>query len=426
MGQLQKIALSLFALSLVGCNGKNHPVVQKVRGMSVHEEKDTAPCCPTPEPVCAPKKTKARPCPPKPHMPPTLDAQLARLEQQIKEISQENQHCTKGGKNPSYLEFCKNKVLTMIDILYWKASEDGLTYAYKTTNNDFNFDYKAKRLHFKYEPGFRVGVGCFFEKGDQWDLIFNWTHLNSEANGITSTNNVTTSPLQIPWSSIILGEGASRATAHWNLHYNLFDLELGRNFFVSKSLAIRPFVGLRGAIIDQDYKVNYTGQFFIGNQFALAVEAPTTFKGDDDFWALGLRPGFDTIWQFNHHWAFIGKLSTSLLYGHQKTESKSFGEAPNVLPTQATSASVKNSSWPYRLNMEGALGIQWETYFKEDRCHVSMALAYEISQWYDQNQFSQSVFEFGGGVVMPLSVQPDPRNGTLGLQGITYKLDFAF
>lgn len=344
-------------------------------------------------------------------------SQASQADQKVDAITQTNVHDTKGGKSASYLEFSTNKVTASIDVLFWQASEDGLSYASRIDVEGSNFKNKARHLNFKYEPGFRVGLGTFFAKSDQWDLEFFWTHLDSKASGLTSNGSL----LQIPWNSSILGNNASRAKAFWNLYYNIIDLELGRNFFISKALAARPFIGLRGAFIKQKYQVDYNGQFAL--PVGVTVEAPTKFNGKDNFWAIGIRPGVDLLWHFNKHWAFVGAVSTSLLYGSQMTTSKSSGLNPTTSPLEPLAISFKDSSWKYRLNVEGSLGFQWETYFNEHKRHLSMALIYEVSQWINQNQLAQNIIQFETVRTTPQAI---PKNATLGLQGFTYKLNFAF
>src|SRR3989304_3868290 len=106
--------------------------------------------------------------------------------------------------------------------------------------------------------GMRLGLGYNIPY-DQWDLNLTWTHFH----------NTTDSSLDAPPNGYLLGIYTSASVwpvdaslnydAKWKLQYDTLDLELGRSFFTSKALSLRPFVSARGARIDQDMDLLYSG-----------------------------------------------------------------------------------------------------------------------------------------------------------------------
>src|SRR5579871_2675914 len=77
------------------------------------------------------------------------------------------------------------------DLLYWKAEENGLTYAFKAKNpsiSAINGTLHLKEPHFNWDLGFRAGFG-FILPHDHWDLYFNWTRLYAAAHSHINTGS---------------------------------------------------------------------------------------------------------------------------------------------------------------------------------------------------------------------------------------------
>lgn len=271
-----------------------------------------------------------------------------------------------GDKLPPYNN--PNRFLVDLSFIYWQASEDGLEYGLSekaqesvvydvrgiigpTTNTDVGYSLsgslKDQKMDFKWDPGFKAGIGLVFGERDQWDLLLNWTWLQSTAQGSYKGDQSISKEIMAPtlllnpqpsalqytvpsWGPVVLGGPAANATSHWRLHYNTLDLELGRNFFLSKNLTLRPHIGLRGASLHQNIKAQYDS--ILNGLVGLAdgVPVPTVnfggfspgnqFKGKNDYDAGGLRGGLDANWNFTNCFAVYGKISGALLYGRFKVE----------------------------------------------------------------------------------------------------------
>ena len=104
---------------------------------------------------------------------------------------------------------------------------------------------------------------------------------------------------------------------------NLVDIELGRNFWTSHYLAIRPHVGIRVAYLEQDYDIEHAG----GNWGAINASSVTGYSWgpqtalnnsvhlDNDFKGVGLRSGLDSTWNLGCGWALYGDFAASIVYG---------------------------------------------------------------------------------------------------------------
>ena len=318
-------------------------------------------------------------------------------------------------------------------------------------------------MDFKWEPGFKLGVGVIFGERDQYDVMLNWTWIRPKATGSsrsydqlgsqslssgTSTNNPILGVLAgafengavVPgFSSLYSGGPSSHASSKWRLQYNTVDLEFGRNFFLGKNLTLRPHMGLRGAWLNQRLDNSYApklgtvsfqnttpiGNFTVNN----ATITGSTMNGQDEYHAVGLRAGTDLYWNFTNHFAAYGKVSGAILYGYEEIEQDfTINTVLNV-----TGGGVTNTNVPFpirdnyratdhttKTTLQGILGLMWHTGFEDSGCHFYVGAAYEVNEWFHLNNF-RTINE--NGVAFETKTI---RKGNVGLHGLTVdvRLDF--
>lgn len=364
-----------------------------------------------------------------------------------------------GDKSTSYNN--PNRFVVQGSFIYWQADVDGIDYALQTTtevdyssytafepgNIDYTNSFKDKDLDFKWDPGFKAGIGLIFGDRDEWDMMLRWTWLQSKAsrsvNSGPATDNtfLSTAPAipediissyQVPsFSSLILSSPATSSHANWRLHYNTVDLELGRNFFLTNNLTFRPHIGLRGAFLHQHTTVNYTlGSIDSFNISSLASDVPGTssgtsqFKGSNEYDGVGLRGGFDTHWNFTRDFSVYGSLAGAVLFGQFDIDERFIAEntiTPTGLAfvdqTITSNSTYKNKYRRTRSTVQAILGIMWHTSFYNDQQHLFISAGYEVNQWFQQNELRSIQFT-------NLSFQGLRTPGDLGLHGLT--IDFVY
>ncbi len=351
---------------------------------------------------------------------PDNETRLSRLEAQVKEIKVKNVHGTLGGNNPAHNLDIPAFYVTG-DFLYWKTNEDGLEFAFTSDSAPLSTATSDGKLHdvkFEWSPGFRVGAGYTF-KYDAWDLYANWTHLDTTARKSLTNNSPAENTLTQTWFTPQIGASsflnATGASARWRMHYNTGDLELARFFFVSRTLALRPFMGVRGAWIEQRYRARYTGGDF-------GTISPTTFRAHNNFSGGGLRAGLNMLFHFSRNWGLFGKASGSLVYGRFEIREKVTGIVPGGTAS-ATIFEEKHSMNRVRANAEAGGGLQWEYFFCNNKMHVVLSAGYEIVEWFNQNELrefrrdSTVANNFGFSIA---------RDGDLGMQGFTLAARLEF
>lgn len=324
-----------------------------------------------------------------------------------------------------------------IDFLYWKAIEDGLEYGTKMTAGPLigqpsQATTKLLDLHFEWDPGFRLGAGYIFNCFDQWAVDASWTHIRNHAHGKASALGIESQVGNVntiipPWVTQLfeLRLGASEASAHWHVDFNTVDLSLSRSFCASRRLRLSPYIGFRGAWIDQHYQAKYNSVFLLGENRPLFTRV-VTFTGKNDFRGFGMRGGSELMWYLGCHWKLFAQLSGSLLYGKFKVKMKNLndqGLGEGQIPPMPLDFSAAENFWRVRLNFEEAIGLGWETFFACERYHLSFTVAYELSQWLNQNELFYTFYFRGQDTISSIPIR---SQGNLGFQGVRAGVQFSF
>ena len=303
------------------------------------------------------------------------------------------------------------------DALYWHADIGNSEWA--RTFDDVTATIITGDLHsvdFKWDWGFRVGIGANIDH-DMWDSNFYFTWFRTKSSPSTRTpiagaviNLVTV--LNVNTNQFITGKNET------TIDYNMFDWELGRWYYVSKSVAIRPHVGVKGGWIHQDVDATFT--------YGSPTE-PTTSKGglDNKFWGVGPSGGVNMLWVLGnagarneHRFSLFGDFAGALLYGHFDVDHKETSVNTTGVPTSGWLLGDLNCNHAVPV-LQTQLGLAWDTSFNNNRNHFMFKLGYEFQYWFRQNQ--QVVPTLG-----ELNYAYRRISGDLALQGLTVDFRFDF
>lgn len=374
------------------------------------------------------------------------DSQVRNLENRVSALEQKK---GAGGMiNPPARPVIKNgaDVFFTAELLVLKAHEDDLAYAIETTAapvaNGPNVGH-AKHFSGKWGVGVRLGLG--YNMGhDGWDIGLYWTHYNRSTGQHKESGDCCApcpcpsffqpvyfpkdyaySPLSTPNIFVTEAEGKK-----WKLSLNILDLELGREFFVSKWMTVRPHIGLRSAWIQQKFKIEYEQvtvgdgtNFFAGNG-STAGTLSTLLPGaredlvnmKNNFWGIGLRGGLDTNWGLGAGFSLYGKLALAILWGHMHVNQKHTLHSGTTTTTlQITN--VKNNFQICRPTADLMLGVRWDTTFSDDSWGMGVNLGWEQHYFWSQNKTFR--FDAGTGSL-------DEHDGDLSVSGAHVGLSFDF
>lgn len=267
------------------------------------------------------------------------------------------------------------------DLTLWRAEQGGTEWSAENIDDNGVGETTFKKTDFDWDWGFKVGIGYNMMKHDQWDmqLYYTWFRAEQETNaGIAVPATLTATTGVDPFftgASDVNGSVFQSGENHWHIHYNMFDWELGRGYMVSKHLALRPHVGVKGGWIHQ--KVH--GHFNTFNN----VE--TTYEAKNNFWGVGPSGGINTKWELGnyetHYFSLFADFAGAWMWGHWDVHHESFDD---------TGVAQKSNNLSRDLGavmLQGFMGFGWDTNFHDDRCHFAMRLGYEVQHWFNQLQF---------------------------------------
>ena len=362
---------------------------------------------------------------------------------------------------------CDGDISISVEGFYWNAHQDGMEYAidnrvrnqitsaakmsdnYAKDNGEFNNLIDAEYLtpDFKWNGGFKAALS-YCSPCDGWDVGVSWTWYKGNASSdieADADNNHVLLPL---WSAFSWPPGginfATAIETNWDLKLNLIDIELGREFWTSHYLSIRPHVGLRVALIEQSFDIQHkggnwntigpgTGSFNWGAQTALNNEVHL----DNDFKGVGLRSGLDTNWNLGCGWSIYGDLAASIIYGRFDIDHDEWNRLAVDNHTKIKVHETEESFRASRAILDLGLGLQWMGMVCDCKYGLTIALGWEQHLFFHQNQLWRVVRKNDKGNA-PMGTVADnapnctgenvfiQRRGDLDTQGIALKAKFDF
>lgn len=315
--------------------------------------------------------------------------------------------------------------------LILKPYLDDADYASRTTTSgdlgtEVDLKVRLEKPDFDWYSGVRLAVGRYLPNHNQWDIAFSMTYFYANETDESSPhvlNGATLDPLWLGLDALLAG--ATQASVQWLLNYFTWDLTAGREFQFLKTVVAHPYIGLRAALINQDYKATY---FNNGEDVTNPTTMNAKFKGDGDFWGIGPRAGIDFQFNLGKYWLLLGSFSGSIFYGNLSLEEK-IDIDQVYLPTNkpySDNAKGINNTYCVRSNIEGSIGIGWEAWVRNRTVRIAPSLLFEAAQWFGANQFfalDTSSTDAFDNLTMP---SMNRHYGDLALVGFSFNLQVDF
>lgn len=296
------------------------------------------------------------------------------------------------------------------EFISFRARQDGLEYARSGVRTNTHLELRqgtVKTLDFDFQPGFRVGAGLNF-RHDGWDLYFNYTWLNPRQHYASAHQKMETQGLQALWFSQLPGTANPevlpllKAHAAWRLHFQTLDAELGRNYFVSPNLTLRPHVGFKAGWIDQIYGLKYIVDTSGGGLGIPPLISTLAFNQRCS--AFGMRIGNKSAWEFADMWSIFGDIAASILWSDFMTKRKD-------QLNDTTNLHTKQKFHTLLPVLEIAIGLRYTHDFRNGHWRLILQGGWEEQVWFAMNR---------------LINYPDHHDENLTLQGGTARISFTF
>lgn len=326
---------------------------------------------------------------------------------------------------------CYNFYLSA-DFVYWYASQEGLGFA-DTYRAPQDATVSVTSLGKTYapdpswDPGFKVSLGGSFDN-DGWDIEgqYTWYQSLNNKNSVEydgNPNNLPVGNWNIGTPNVTFPAGAfitinfpvTRASGLWNLQFNTIDLSLGRNYYVGRFLKLHPFIGLKGTWQEQLYKAHIFTS--INPVPGFIVQQNGYMRQKLDFWGIGVRGGFHSLWQLRPsislygNFAFSGLSSSTEVHRKDRVTASSNFPDPNF-NFDLVLFRIRDSYHGVRAVAETAAGVQYDYWSSGKGTHFLFQAGWEGQLWIGNSQFYARLEE--------------TAHGDLALQGLTIKarLDF--
>jgi hypothetical protein len=286
------------------------------------------------------------------------DMQVRNLENRVSALEQ--RRGANGMINPPARPVVRDgsDLWIQVEALYMQATEDGLAYGIKNGTAS-PIDGTVKNVNYDWNWGFRAGLGYNLPH-DGWDVLFNWTWLYS-SDKKTDSPSAPESVIQTQTAPTFATTPAvTSAKGRVGLHTNILDFELGREFFVSKWLTLRPFGGIRGAWLNRNFRYSY------------ATAPKTVGHNHNRFRGAGLRGGLDTQWGLGSGWSFFADAALSLIYGMQRLHNHQDAGATRI-------QHYKNNWHVARPMLDLGAGLRWDHLFSCDAYRIRIQFGWEQS-----------------------------------------------
>jgi hypothetical protein len=298
-----------------------------------------------------------------------------------------------------------------VDFIYFDATQTGLDFARNNLQDSSEVTSQGSIYYpnFGFDPGFRLGFGLDLAH-DAWDVMAEYTyfHTGTRTNSYTYADTATQTV-----DNLADQETLTSARSHWRLKLDVLDVDLGRNYYISQYLAMRPFFGAKTLWNRETYNVTAAGpQLALDN-----TAAQRQIRQYQYAFGFGIRTGLDTSWQFTRNWNIYGNAAFSLMNTHQKVEVKTlqYTEAGVFTGYTQSAVSDQNTIQPV---VEFGMGLGYDCFFDDDNYHFGIKAGWEFNYFNNNNYF-----------VQPFGISADDqlfRFGDLSIQGFDLQLRLDF
>lgn len=277
------------------------------------------------------------------------------------------------------------------DVLEWRASEQTASvWANHITNpapNTTVFD--SSSIDFNWSTGLKAGLFYQPENGF-WDTKVMWTYFPDSASvNIPVGANIITSEF---FSGFLSSDAFFGAYLNWQLNMNMVDLQASHAIDITKTLSIRPAVGIKGGGINQTINANWD-----------AVVYTSIEQVRNNYFGIGPSFGLGAKWDFYPSWSLVGDINSAFMWGRWNVTDTYYRPVALLgLITETTISTSMNDSQLGTMMLDYYIGVQ---YVHEGKSRVTAKLGYEMQSWANQLRLT--------------NFQQLPVHGDLTIQGGT-------
>lgn len=363
-----------------------------------------------------------------------IDSRVSTLERQIKDVRIETAMGTFGATTAiANGDVDGEGWFLLFGPIYEHPRVGGTEFAYTTQQTTTPFSFlpqkgSTKDIDFKWAWGIRAGVGYNFDY-DGWDLQALYQWLSSNGNKqvdvgllgyvvpLKGTTSIVANCSNFTANDTYL---AKFAKSQFAFNHHSIVLQLGRSYFVSSLLSLRPFFGFRATYLNLQQLVRFMGgeSSIIGNIVGLGVNT-VTVADTSRLWGLGPRAGVNTDWFLASGFSIFGNASFSLLYGWFDVNHR---EKFSLCPSSNRIKLLANEH-RYLPATQLQLGLKYSKYFDSKHQKLEVSLGYDSLYYWRANQMLKvNEFAFTGGATEKF----ERYSEDVSIRGVTFDVKWSF
>jgi hypothetical protein len=217
----------------------------------------------------------------------------------------------------------------------------------------FTFINNKKIRHFNWDDAWKIGFG--YACGNCWEANLNWTHYITKAQ-----------------MSDLLG-----AETRWKLDLEIIDLEVGKTFWLTRCLYVKPYLCIRAARINQRYRFKIPRVLLdIPASGTLIFSYGGTLR--NTYLAGGPRIGFDSQWNLGCGFNIYLTAAGSWLYGERQNRFRDFLFA-RERDTDRSNAHAAIADF--------SVGLGWSDLWYNETRRLTFRFGYEHHYFYQETGF---------------------------------------
>jgi hypothetical protein len=291
-----------------------------------------------------------------------------------------------------------------IAAVFFKPSVQGSAFA--VTNNregsDLPIEGNLQEASLKWDWGVRALLAQAFNE-QNFTLSGEFTYLKTHGDRAASQPLLTS---VIPLKGFFT-DSTYYAKSTMRFKFLNLDVALFRDYFSSKTLSVKPAVGVKTTWAEVDETTFYAHDYLVHQKYSDVIE-------QSKVWGIGPLGSVTTKWYFCDHVFFFGKLGTSALYSYKRASQE------NRLDGNQEDYMIVSQKYhefvPY---MELNLGFTLYKVVNDSQQCIQFSVAYE-SQYYWGLRRTFGLEEFNA------HYRTYPINGNVSLYGVTSALSVIF
>lgn len=312
-------------------------------------------------------------------------------------------------------------------LLYSRPNASGTEFAFTsaTPTVTYPINGSTKKIDFDTSIGFTVGLGYNFNF-DGWDIQANYAYLSSDGSASAAVDcNGVVLPIRqaiCPFPEDTVQQSsfwATSAKSHFDVDYSTVDLQLGRGYFLSSSLSMRPSFGVKAAFIDLKQITRYCGgsddndDIFCDVQMIALGPDILRVRETSDFSGIGPQAALQSKWALGKGFSLFADAVGALLYGYfdvDRNESLSSDETSSIDLSANTHKMVPIAQLQS--------GFAYDIFFDDDHQHLGFRLGYDVQYYWRVNQMIE--------VYNPSTLRMDRYSEDFSLHALLFDIRWDF